>query len=532
MKPQIVASNFRNIFPEDRFLASKEEIQVYKSNTIGCEREIRAVVKPISLEEVIKTVRIAQEFLIHLYPISRGNNWGYGSSNPISDNNVIVDLSLMNNIIEMDDELGVVTLEPGVTHAQLTKYLLNRNLKYMVPVHGGGPNCSLIGNALERGYGITPFTDHFSSVLSLEAVLPNSKVYKGRLSELGGELIDKLFKWGVGPYLDGLFSQGNFGIVTKMSLSLAPRPDTIKAFMFSAKKYELLEDLVLEVREILKTFGSNVSSINLMNDYRMLSMIESFPKQYHAEGIIPQSTVDSMIMKHKFGAWTGLGSMYGHKKVVDAVSGVIKQRLKPHVDRLIFFDDNLLRRIRWISQFAPKTLKQIILSKISIFNNTLDILKGIPNEVALPLAYWRSGNQPMSDKNPARDGCGLIWYTPLVPMKADLVKQFVEFIKNICTYYRFNPLITLTSLSDKCFDSTVPILFDRYNEKDKNRAIVCYETLFKEGKKLGFIPYRANIDHMDLLDDLSKPYWEFTCNLKKAVDPNNLISPGRYVNIC
>jgi hypothetical protein len=54
----------------------------------------------------------------------------------------------------------VVTLEPGVTQARLHEFLCDGKYPYLVPVTGAGPNCSIVGNAIERGYGITPWVDH------------------------------------------------------------------------------------------------------------------------------------------------------------------------------------------------------------------------------------------------------------------------------------------------------------------------------------------------------------------------------------
>ena len=60
-------------------------------------------------------------------------------------------------------------------------------MRFLVPVTGAGPDCSLLGNnALERGCGIMPHAAHFGAVTWLEAVLPDGSVYQGSLSALGG----------------------------------------------------------------------------------------------------------------------------------------------------------------------------------------------------------------------------------------------------------------------------------------------------------------------------------------------------------
>jgi 4-cresol dehydrogenase (hydroxylating) len=159
----------------------------------------------------------------------------------------------------------------------------------------------------------------------------------------------------------------------------------------------------------------------------------------------------------------------------------------------------------------------------------MQLFAGEPSEIALPLAYWRSGIMPAdgTPMNPDKDGCGLIWYSPLLPMKPDLTRQYVEMVKTICIKHRIEPLITLTSISDRCWDSTIPILFDRQNPEEVARAQACYHELLETGRKYGFVPYRLGIQSMDLPAKENAVPDVLRC-LKQAVDPNNIIAPGRY----
>src|ERR1700730_9125965 len=176
--------------------------QKYGMCTTGVERSIPAALLPRSVDDVVAILDIARRNAIPLYPISTGHNWGYGTANPVSDGCVVLDLSGLNRILDLDAELGLVTVEPGVTQQTIQDFIDRNAIPFLLPVTGAGPHCSLIGNALERGYGITPYADHFAAVTALEAVLPDGRVYRSALSELGGESVDRAFKWGIGPYLD------------------------------------------------------------------------------------------------------------------------------------------------------------------------------------------------------------------------------------------------------------------------------------------------------------------------------------------
>ena len=91
------------------------------------------------------------------------------------------------------------------------------------------------------------------------------------------------------------------------------------------------------------------------------------------------------------------------------------------------------------------------------------------------------------------------------------------------------PLITLTSVSDRCFDSTVPLLFDLDSEASRENAWRCYWALLEAGRSQGFLPYRVGIQTMGWLSENDSTYWQLVRQIKKALDPAAILSPGRYV---
>jgi 4-cresol dehydrogenase (hydroxylating) len=523
-------SDWRDLLGNDSVVTCKEFLQAAETNCTALTNQSPALLRPDFTSAVQQIVQIAAKYQIPLYPFSTGCNWGYGSKNPAQDHCVLVDLSRMNKILDFDKETGLLTIEPGVTQRQLDAYLKQHDHPYLIPVTGAGPDCSLVGNALERGYGITPYADHFGAVMGLEAVLPNGEIYRSMLSGLGGEAVDKAFKWGMGPYMDGLFSQSNFGIVTKMTIALAPKPERVEAFFFSVKKADDLELAVEKVRQVLREVGTVTGSINLMNKHRVLSMSEPYPTdRLGSDGLIPDDVLQQLMKRNQVMEWTGVGAIYGNKKVVAAARGEIRRILKPVAKRLVFFTPGLVKFMHGAAQALPIIRDLHLVNVLGTLNKTMQLFAGEPSEIALPLAYWRSGIMPAdgTPMNPDKDGCGLIWYSPLLPMKPDLTRQYVEMVKTICIKHRIEPLITLTSISDRCWDSTIPILFDRQNPEEVARAQACYHELLETGRKYGFVPYRLGIQSMDLPAKENAVPDVLRC-LKQAVDPNNIIAPGRY----
>jgi FAD/FMN-containing dehydrogenase len=503
----------------------------YATDTSDLRRAIPAVLLPKSAEQVAAVVRIAVDAGIPLYPISTGNNWGYGTANPVRDGCVIVDLSGMRRIREMDAETGVVTLEPGVTQRGLREFLDEHSLEFLVPVSGAGPDCSIVGNALERGYGITPYADHFAAVMGIEAVLPDGALYRTPLAELGGAAVDRAFKWGVGPYLDGIFSQGSFGIVTAMTIALAPTPERIEGFFFGIEDDANLEAAVRAVRQALRDATGTVGSINLMNRRRVLSMLEPYPSSRRGrDELIPEAELEEMARRNQVMAWTGAGAIYGSAEMVRAARRMIRKALARVGRRLVFLTPQRTQGLLRFSRRLPGFLGRRAEHMLAPVERVLQLLAGAPSNIALPLSYWRSGRLPTPGEpmNPARDGCGLLWYSPLVPMSPEQVRRYTALVESICRRWGIEPLITLTSLSDRCWDSTVPILFDKTNAGDLERAWGCYTALFDAGRANGFIPYRAHVALMDQFIRDDSPYWQTVARIKKAIDPAGIISPGRY----
>lgn len=510
---------------------SATDTDAYVHSTTGARRGIPYALRPEHPEQIPALVRTARRWGIAVYPISRGRNWGYGSANPVVDDCVVMDLSDLDRISDFDPDLGVVTVEPGVTQETLRRFLDANDGDFLVPVTGGGPSCSVLGNALERGYGITPVADHFAAVTALEAVLPDGTLYRTPLSELGAAEVDRLYKWGVGPYIDGLFSQGNFGIVVRMTIALAPAPESLTAFFFGVRQDEDLEAVIPAVRRVLREMGATVPAINLLNRQRMLSMMAPFPEDEAEDGVIPPDVEERLAREHGLRAWNGVGALYTRRDMARPARRALRRLLKPVCDRLIFVDAPRLRWARRISGLLPRGPATRIRSMSDALQSSLDIMNGRPSEVALPLAYWRSGVRPVAGEpmNPARDGCGLIWYAPLVPMRPEAVRRHVRNVERICPQFGINPLITLTTANARCFDSTVPLLFDRSDPEAVQRANACYDALLAAGRADGFLPYRLNVDAMGLLSNADSVYASIATRLKESLDPDHVIAPGRYV---
>ena len=522
------------IVGKGNLLSEAQANNKYALNSLGVKKKIPGAILAKSVEEVKEIVLVANKYKIPLYPISTGHNWGYGGATPVKDGCIILDLSPMNKIRDMDPDLGLVTVEPGVTQGQLSEYFEQNGYPFMVPTTGAGPTCSLVGNALERGYGPAPYIDHFGAVTAIEAVLPSGELYQPSLTQMGGKLIDKGHKWGVGPYLDGLFSQSNMGIVTSITLKLAKTPEELEIFMLDFESEKRMINSIEKIRDVLLTLGENISGIALLNAYRILALIEPYPDNTKNPNYVsPSDTLDLMCKKHGVLPWVATGAIYGEQEVTKAIKKVLKRKLGKVSKRIIFLNKKRITFLQAITAKLPFIQNSLISHKMSSLIKVFELFSGKPNEFTLQLPYWKMNNFSKNSEwlNPDRDGCGLLWFAPLIPLKASDIENYVSIVKSVCGKFNTEPMITLALLSACWLDSTVPILFNKDDQQSIKNAHDCYRSLFEECHKYGYLPYRLRSDFMQPYTGLDNTFWRLAEKIKLAVDPNNIIAPGRYQRI-
>lgn len=518
-----------NVVGDKHVRTDPDSLKPYLWGDIPLDVGIAAAVIPNSVEEIQGIVRVANEFGIGLYPISTGNNWGYGASRPVRNNNVIVYLRRMNRILEVNAELAYAVVEPGVTQYQLYRYLEDLKIPLFIDPTGAGPNCSLLGNMLERGYGITPYGDHFLSQCGMEVVLANGEILKTSFGHYENAKATYTFKWGVGPYLDGIFTQSSFGIVTKIGLWLMPKPEHFEACYFSANEDSALGDLIDTVRTMLLQ-GVVRSSINLLHRNRALTLLTHYPWS-EMQGKVPMSEDVALALarQRKIGAWNGVAALYGTREQVGAARKAIKRLLSGKVSRITFISKSTLRLLERHKGLFSIISGMNIPEVIKVIKPSFRILQGVPNEVALSTPYWRMKKRPPEkDRNPARDNCGCIWLSPVIPMTRANVEDFRGSVEPIFRRHGFDCCITLTTVTHRCFDCTIPILYDRDNAEDTSRADACYREVLQACMDKGYVPYRFGIQSMADLAGRKDPFWDTVEKMKAALDPNRILSPSRY----
>ena len=208
----------REIIPDESRLVFDHIPPEFLSDTLGRRKgEASALVFAKSTEEVSKLLQYAHANRIPVTPRGAGANL-VGSTVPV-DGGIILDLSQMNRILELDTETMTITVEPGLLLQDLQAYVEERNLFY--PPDPGEKASSIGGNISTNAggmravkYGVT--RDY---VRGLEVVTAD-----GTVLTVGGKNV----KDASGLSLKHLYigSEGTLAVITKCILKVIPKPET------------------------------------------------------------------------------------------------------------------------------------------------------------------------------------------------------------------------------------------------------------------------------------------------------------------
>jgi 4-cresol dehydrogenase (hydroxylating) flavoprotein subunit len=513
-------ARWRDLLGAEHVLTDEATLTRMQTATFATTQRVPAVIRPASRDDVQACVRIANMYKTPLYPVSTGKNWGYGSRVPVQSGCVVMELSRLDRIVDYDESLAYVTVEPGVTVRQLEEFLRAQESTLCISMTGSTSSASLIGNALERGLGSGPYADRFAAVCGLEVVLPTGDCIHTGFARFPEARAAAVHRWGVGPYVDGLFTQSNLGIVTGMTLWLQPAPAYSQACYFAIGSADRLEALIDTLRN-MKFAGLPTDPVHLDNDYKVLSGIAQYPWAGERE---PASLSPEMMASLRpalgIGAWNGAFGLHAAGAEQGLMSREwVRQQLEGRVDQLLFTDSTQTR--------VYASLAGAGLDLAELFEVRPDT-DAVGAEGRVRSTYWRKKTPPPPDPDPDRDGCGVMWCAPVVPFAGRHVAAAVRLIEPVVTEHQFEPFISLLCLTERSAIVNAALFYDRTVAGEDERAAACHAALLQRLGAAGYFPYRLGIQSMDALPAPTDHYGAFLRTLKTALDPNDILAPGRY----
>jgi 4-cresol dehydrogenase (hydroxylating) flavoprotein subunit len=280
----------------------------------------------------------------------------------------------------------------------------------------------------------------------------------------------------------------------------------------------------------LRQDGTIRSAVHVVNGYKVLSAIRRYPwEEMGGRTPLSAEVMDAFARDWKFGAWNGSGGLYGSKEQVKAGQRRIRAALGGRVSSLRFIDDGRLafmerwaQPLKWVTgQNLPELLK--------ILKPAYELMKGVPTDSQIPGTYWRKRGPVPADPHPDRDGCGLLWCAPILPMVGDAAYRVYEMASAIMVAGGYEPTFSMTLLTERSISCVISITYDRDLPGEDERARAVYEQLLGRLNDEGYYPYRSGIQSMSTFADRSdEGYVKVMRALKGALDPAGVLAPGRY----
>ncbi|MGA8013720.1 MAG: FAD-binding oxidoreductase [Candidatus Acidiferrales bacterium] len=513
---------FEEAVGKEWVFTSDEDVAMYRdaySPFWGEAEELvaSAAVAPDGVEQVQKIVRIANRYKIPIYPVSTGKNLGYGGSAPAYSGSVVLDLKRMNRILEVNEHNAFALVEPGVSYFDLYRYIQEKGLKLWVDVPDPGWG-SPIGNSLDRGGGYLTamYRNHFDSHCGMEVVLANGELMRTGMGALPGSKTWQQYKSGFGPWIDGMFSQSNFGVVTKMGFWLLPQPDAYLSGTVMVPKHQdliLLIDILNWLENTNCTTGMPFLGSPLLSRGGPLS----------AGGPAPDAELTALLAKPVGDRLQEL-DQYAQKKGIGFFSCTLS-----------FYGAAAANAANW--EFAKEKFSAIPGAKfVDGESYKLPLNAEQREKVNVPqfgipsLRMFSIGAR--SETNPT-PGNGHVWFSPIIPRTGEAIfeanRVFTEAAKELNLPVPTFSLPTCYWERGFIYLFGFPITHDIETNK-KNRA--SFKRLVQIAAEHGWGEYRTAPAHqasvMDTYSFNNHALLRFHETVKEAVDPNGILSAGRY----
>jgi len=258
-------SYFRSFLPESAVITS--DLEAYNTDWMRLMTgKSGLVLKPTSTPQVQRILQYCNQQRLAVCPQGGRTGLVLGSV-PVHDE-IILSLTNMKKILEIDEQQGIARCEAGVVLENLNNEAQKHG--FIVPLDLGAKGTCQIGGNLATNAGGIRFLRYGSlrgNVLGLEAVLAD------------GSVLDSLYsmrKDNTGYDLKQLFigSEGTLGVITKAAILLAPKPASVKVAFFGLKSFE---DVIRLCRLARSQLCEVLSAFEFMDEASVAIVLRHIP---------------------------------------------------------------------------------------------------------------------------------------------------------------------------------------------------------------------------------------------------------------
>ena len=408
----------------------------------------------------------------------------------------------MNRVLEVNGESAYAVVEPGAQWFDLYEAikLSGHRLWLSCADLGWG---SVMGNSLDNGCTYLPYGADFMSPCGLEVVLANGEVMRTGMGAMPNNRAWHTYRRSLGPSLDTLFTQSNYGIVTKMGFWLMPEPECYMPIWVKGWDEDDLGPLADTLRGLM--LDRHVDGVpQIFNALLWASVFTKRSDWYQGDGPIPDDVIDRIAREMGMGRWIVRMALWGDEAVVDHRFAKVKEAFE---------------RIPGVEVSGNKYPGAGV---ADLPDPGERVLAGVPNLDINNMTGWYGG-----------EAGGHIGFSPVGRLTAhdamdvrDLLRGLVEQEAGL------DYIAGLNIINARTFVHVTMMIFDVSNEEHVRRAYDASKLLVARAGEAGYGEYRAHVDFMDLASDQysfnNHSYKRFCETIKDAVDPNGILSPGRH----
>jgi 4-cresol dehydrogenase (hydroxylating) len=488
-------SAFEGVVGKDWVLTGDDDRDAYLDAYApgdGSDHVPSAIVAPKSAEEVQAILRIANERRVPVWPVSRGKNLGYGYAAPLVSGSVVMDMRRMNRILDVDTKHAYCVVEPGVGFYDLYEHLDAHKIPLWMSIPGNAWG-SVLGNALERGLGYTPYGDNAAQLCGMEVALADGSLVRTGLGAMSGSKGWQHYQNGFGPGWDQAFVQSNFGVVTKAGLWLMPEPEATLTAKVTLNHPDDIGWAIDELAQLRMRGVIDHSFVfgNYLHDAAVLAQRSDW---YTGKGSLPDEVAQKIVDHYGSGWWSFTLNLYGYPEVIAASAKVVNRALEPRLGE----------ELKW----TPWAKGQPYAASP----------RPSPSVLALQVVNWRGGRG------------GHIGFSPVMPPDGKLALEQFKRMKARFEEFGLDYYASFT-MGRRHINNINMIIYDRDDPQMTSAARGLFKTLMADSKAQGYGEYRT---HLSFMDAVAGTYdWgggaltRLNERVKDAVDPNGILAPGK-----
>jgi FAD/FMN-containing dehydrogenase len=441
------------------------------------------VVKPKDAQEVQKVVSFANEHKIPVVPTSSKVHF-YGATIP-RQGGIVLDLSRMNKILELDADNRRVRIEAGVTWEQLTRELKKEGFRIIMPLLPHAER-SVLTDYLERVVPTNTVYDYGEPLQAMEVVWPTGEIFRMGSASVDG-YPDSLSKGGnpSGPGLDfyRFFqgAQGTMGVVTWANLKVESIPKIDKVFFAPVDDVEYAIEFLYRI--LPRRVGQECLLLNNVDLAAILA--EQWPDEFER-------------LLTTLPPWT----------LILVVSGLLRRP-----EEKISYEEKFLGEVLK-NEFPEMHLAENLPGFPGLHKKLLPLLR---NPWPANVPYW---------KNRYAGACQNLFFITrpvLAPqfmcMVEEMAPQYGYPVSDIGIY--FQPIE-----HNRACHLEFHFFYDPTNDVDKERVRIMYRDIAQALLDEGAFFTQPYGELAPLVYEKAASYAMTLRRVKKVFDPNNIMNPG------